>query len=164
MAGAVEIERKFLVVSDAWRRGAEGVPFRQGYLSTDPDRTVRVRLEGDQGRLTIKGRRRGAEAPEFEYEIPAADVTRLLDLCTAPPIEKTRYRVPHGGLVWEVDEFQGANAGLVVAEIEVERADQPIDAPPWVGEEVTGDPRYSNARLSERPFSTWSRSRPTANR
>lgn len=155
--GPVEIERKFLVVSDAWRHGARGVSLRQGYLCTDPDRTVRVRLQGDEGRLTIKGRRRGAEAPEFEYAIPAADAARLLDLCAAPPIEKTRYRVPHAGVVWEVDEFHGPNAGLVVAEVELERADQPIVPPSWIGREVTDDPGYSNARLSERPFSTWSR-------
>lgn len=157
MGARLEIERKFLVVSDDWRAGARGVPLRQGYLSTDPGRIVRVRLEGDEGRLTVKGARRGASALEFEYAIPAEDVPRLLDLCRTPPIEKTRYRVPYGGLVWEVDEFHGQNAGLVVAEVEVERADQPIDRPRWVGQEVTGDPRYSNARLSERPFSTWSR-------
>lgn len=151
-----EIEHKFLVVSDAWKRGTTGKHVRQGFLSTDPDRTVRVRVVGDAAFLTIKGRRIGAEAPEFEYPIPVADASYLLEhLCLRPIIEKTRYLVPFGGRTWEVDEFHADNEGLVIAEIELENPEQPFVKPEWVGEDVTGDHRYSNARLVERPYSTW---------
>ncbi len=152
----LEIERKFLVVSDAWRVGAVGIEFRQGYLSTHKERTVRVRLEGEQGKLTIKGLTRGASRRELEYVIPPADANTMLDeLCEQPLIEKTRYRVPTGDVVWEIDEFRGANAGLVVAEVELRSEDQQLVLPPWVGHEVTGDRRYFNSNLVARPYSTW---------
>jgi adenylate cyclase len=148
-----EIERKFLVKGDGWRSAAKGTPFCQGYLSIVPERTVRVRSDGRRGWITIKGRSQGSERAEFEYEIPAADAdTMLRTLCRQPLIEKTRYRVEHGGRVWEVDEFAGDNAGLVLAEIELDDAAEAVDLPDWVGREVTNSGRYTNARLSVRPY------------
>ncbi len=151
-----EIERKYLTRDDSWRAGADGKVYRQGYLSVKADRNVRVRTIGETGYLTIKGRSAGITRLEFEYEIPIADARDLLDrLCFKPLIEKTRYKIEHGGLVWEVDEFAGDNAGLVVAEVELTSEGQAIELPPWVGREVTDDPRYFNARLVEMPFSKW---------
>ncbi len=152
---AIEIERKFLVRGDGWRGLGEAVPYRQGYLCTDPERVVRVRTMGERAVITVKGLRVGASRPEFEYPIPLDDARRLLDLCLRPVLEKTRTRILLGDLVWEVDEFRGANAGLVTAECELEREDQPIARPDWLGDEVTGDPRYGNSNLVARPFSTW---------
>ena len=151
-----EIERKFLLTDDAWRAGARGKRYRQGYLCTARERTVRVRAVDDAGYLTIKGVSHGAARAEYEYGIPVADADEMLDsLCERPLIEKTRYRVEHGGLVWEIDEFHGDNQGLVVAEVELQSADQPIVKPAWIGEEVTGDQRYFNANLVARPYSKW---------
>jgi CYTH domain-containing protein len=133
------------------------VLFRQGYLSTEKTRTVRVRLEGDRGVLTVKGLTRGVTRLEFEYEIPAADAARMLDdLCERPLIEKTRYRIDTGRHVWEVDEFHGDNEGLVVAEIELAAADEVFDRPAWIGREVSDDPRYFNANLVAHPYRSWS--------
>ena len=151
----LEIERKFLVTGTAWKALATGVLTRQGYLSTAVDRTVRVRIAGDRGFLTIKGRTHGLSRAEFEYAIPVEDAAAMLDLCEKPLIEKTRYRVPFGAHTWEVDEFHGANAGLVVAEVELESADEEPALPPWVGREVSRDARYYNANLVKRPFTTW---------
>lgn len=152
----VEIERKFLVRDERWRTLGTGVSMRQGYLSSHPDRVVRVRIEGDAAMLTIKGRSVGASRGEWEYPIPLADAERFLaSLCEQPLIEKTRYRIRHEGMVWEVDEFLGANAGLVVAEIELEAEDQPFSRPDWLGAEVTDDARYFNANLISHPFSEW---------
>lgn len=151
----IEIERKYLVRSDAYRSLAPGVECRQGYLCAAPERTVRVRVLGERAFLTIKGPTAGATRAEFEYAIPPDDARQLLGLCERPLIEKTRYAVPHGGLVWEVDEFHGANQGLVVAECELQAEDQAVDKPEWVGEEVTGDARYFNSSLVARPFTTW---------
>ena len=150
-----EIERKYLVRNDAYRALATGVPCRQGYLCTVPGRVVRVRLMGERAFLTVKGPTMGATRAEFEYEIPPDDARQLLALCEPPLIEKTRYVVPHRGLVWEVDEFHGANQGLVVAECELRSGDQAVDKPDWVGEEVTGDVRYFNSSLVARPFTSW---------
>ena len=152
----VEIERKFLVTGDAWRAlGAPGL-LRQGYLSTDPARTVRVRVENGQGALTIKGKNRGATRGEWEYPIPADEAAELLDtLCPAPLVEKYRTRVTVGNHVWEVDEFLGANAGLLVAEIELTAEDEMFLLPDWVGAEVTGEARYYNSQLLRLPFSQW---------
>jgi adenylate cyclase len=153
---AQEIERKFLIANDAWRNGASGVHYRQGYLSTEPTRTVRVRLAGSRGYLTIKGKSSGAARLEYEYEIPAADASELLDLlCQRPLIEKVRYKIAFAGMTWEVDEFEGENAGLLIAEVELQSEDQRVELPPWVGDEVTGDRRYYNASLIARPFSSW---------
>ncbi len=151
---ALEIERKFLVTGYEWRK-AEGTVLRQGYLSTHPERTVRVRIEGDKATLDVKGITRGATRSEYEYEIPPEDAAELLRLCEPPLIEKVRRRLEHGGLVWEVDEFLGENQGLVVAEVELDREDRPFTKPPWVGEEVTHDPRFYNANLVANPFTKW---------
>lgn len=152
----VEIERKFLVNGTEWKRGLSGTAYRQGYLTSDPERTVRVRLAGELGYLTIKGASTGASRQEFEYPIPGADALELLErLCRKPLIAKIRYRVPHAGMVWDVDEFSGDNAGLVLAEIELEHEDQVVELPSWVGQEVTGDSRYYNAYLAEHPLATW---------
>lgn len=152
----IEIERKFLVRDERWRALGEGVSIRQGYLSSNPDRTVRVRIEGSCATLTIKGRSVGATRGEWEYPIPLDDARRLLaELCERPVIEKMRYRILDDGVVWEVDEFSGDNAGLVVAEIELESEDQVFSKPDWVGEEVTQDVRYFNANLLREPYSAW---------
>ena len=152
-----EIERKYLVKGEDWRVPGTGVPYRQGYLSTAPERTVRVRLIRDKGYLTIKGISVGASRAEYEYEIPAGEASEMLDnLCERPLIEKTRYRLEHHGLTWEVDEFDGDNAGLIVAEVELDDEDQAITLPDWVGKEVTGERRYYNASLIAEPYSGWS--------
>lgn len=151
---AIEIERKFLVIGTAWRAG-QSTLFRQGYLNRDKERTVRVRIAGSLAYLTIKGISTGATRAEFEYEIPVADAGQLLLLCDGPLIEKTRYVVPHAGMLWEVDEFHGANSGLVVAEIELQSEGQPFDKPAWVGREVTDDKRYFNSSLSVQPYTRW---------
>ena len=150
-----EIERKFLVRDRAVLDAATGIAYRQGYLSTDPGRTVRIRRAGDVGYVTIKGVSRGATRAEFEYEIPLDDAVELLALCQRPIIEKTRYRIDHAGLTWEVDVFEGDNAGLVVAEVELPSVDTVVEIPPWVGDEVTGDAQYFNANLVKHPFRDW---------
>jgi adenylate cyclase len=152
----VEIERKFLLQGDAWRALGEPVLLRQGYLSSDPARTVRVRIEDGRAALTIKGRSTGATRGEWEYPLPLEDAGELLDqLCERPLIEKYRRRIPFGKHVWEVDEFLGANAGLVVAEIELASEDEAFEQPSWIGAEVTGDARYFNSSLIRLPYSQW---------
>lgn len=152
----IEIERKFLVLDERWRTLGVGVSLRQGYLSSHPERVVRVRIEGDLAMLTIKGRSVGASRGEWEYPIPLTDAEQLLaSLCEQPLIEKKRYRIRHEGMLWEVDEFFGANAGLVVAEIELESEDQQFSRPDWLGAEVTDDARYFNANLISHPFTEW---------
>lgn len=151
-----EIERKFLVTSDAWREGARPTAIRQGYICADASRVVRVRTYGEKGFLTIKSGGAGMTRLEFEYEVPVADAAVLLDvLCQRPLIEKTRFAVEVDGIGWEVDVFEGANDGLVMAEVELESEAQQLALPPWAGREVTGDARYFNAALAERPYSTW---------
>lgn len=151
-----EIERKFLVKNDSWRGQGSGKRYRQGYLSTVKERTVRVRTAGEKAFLTIKGITVGASRSEYEYEIPVADANEMLArLCEQPLIEKTRYRISHTGLVWEVDEFEGENRGLITAEVELGDEHQPVPLPGWIGKEVTGDPRYFNANLVAKPFTTW---------
>jgi CYTH domain-containing protein len=152
----MEIERKFLITGNAWRGLAVGTDYRQGYLCSSGDRTVRVRIAGDKAFLTIKGKSSGISRMEFEYPIPPKDAEVLLaELCEQPIIEKKRYRISHGGFIWEVDEFSGANAGLLVAEIELADEGQEFDKPSWVGAEVSDDRRYSNAGLVKYPFSCW---------
>ena len=151
---AKEIERKFRVKEGTWRQ-AKSTKYRQGYLSTVKERTVRVRTIEDKGYLTIKGISIGASRMEYEYEIPRQDADALLGICAKPLIEKNRYKVAHGGFVWEVDEFFGENQGLIVAEIELESEDQYFSMPDWVGEEVSGDPRYFNSNLIKNPYTTW---------
>lgn len=153
---SVEIERKFLVRGSAWKALGQGVAIRQGYLSTNPDRVVRVRIEDDAATLTIKGRTKGITRGEWEYAIPLAEANQLLnDLCERPLIEKNRTRIVYEGMVWEVDEFFGDNLGLVVAEIELENEEQSFSKPDWIAEEVTDDARYFNANLLRHPFSAW---------
>jgi CYTH domain-containing protein len=154
---ATEIERKFLVDAGIWQPVTEGVPYRQGYLSRDKERVVRVRIAGDQAYLNVKGASDNISRLELEYPIPVADAEVLLDrLCLRPLIEKTRYRQRVGAHVWEIDVFHGDNAGLIVAEIELSHEAESFDLPPWIREEVSADPRYFNANLSLNPFRTWS--------
>jgi adenylate cyclase len=151
----VEIERKFLPAGDGWRALGAPLLLRQGYLSSDPAPVVRVRVEGDQAYMTIKGKSVGATRGEWEYPIPLADANELLALCEQPLVEKYRRRIEFAGNVWEVDEFLGANQGLVVAEIELASEDQPFDKPDWIGAEVTHDKRYYNSNLARHPYSGW---------
>ena len=160
----IEIERKFLVVDGGWREEAHtGGPRAQGYLpdqaSLDEGRqraSVRVRLEGDEARLNIKSRALGHTRQEFEYALPTEEARELLALCVGGLVEKRRHLVRHGGHLWEVDEFLGDNAGLVVAEIELGSADEAFEHPPWLGVEATDCPRYYNLALAARPYSLWS--------
>ncbi len=153
---AIEIERKFLVLNDDWRQNAQGIHYRQGYLTVDPERTVRVRIAGVEAFLTIKGKTEGISRSEYEYPIPVEEAAQLLDdLCLKPLIEKIRYRVDYGGRTWEVDQFQGENRGLILAEVELESSDAPVELPPWAGREVSDDPRYYNASLSRTPYRSW---------
>ncbi|MDE7350379.1 MAG: CYTH domain-containing protein [Muribaculaceae bacterium] len=145
---AFEIEHKYLVTNDAFRQLATSeYRISQGYLSRNPDRTVRVRVKGDRGYITVKGKNDGAVRREFEYEIPLKDAEDLLGMCESPVIEKTRFLVPFDGRIWEVDEFFGSKTGLVTAEIELVSADEQYDLPPFVGENVTGNPAYYNSNL-----------------
>jgi adenylate cyclase len=153
---AIEIERKFLIQGDGWRNLALGTVYRQGYLATGSDRTVRVRIAGNSAYLTIKSASVGISRAEFEYEIPIADAAQLLDtLCDRPLIEKTRYKIMHQGVLWEVDEFSGENQGLIVAEVELTAPDQALELPDWIGQEVSDDPRYFNSNLVKHPFQRW---------
>jgi adenylate cyclase len=156
----IEIERKFLVRDLSAVSGLTGIRMRQGYLSVDPERTVRVRLAGPRAYVTIKGApsESGASRAEYEYEVPSGDADELLDrLALRPLIVKTRYRVSVGRLVWEIDVFSGENEGLVVAEVELPSEVTAVVLPDWVGEEVTGDDRYYNASLVSHPYREWGR-------
>lgn len=150
----IEIERKFLVIGDAWRTPT-GVAIGQGYLNRDKNRTVRVRLADSQAFLTIKGPSQGATRQEFEYPIPLEDALQMLELCDGTVIRKTRHLVIHDGNRWEVDEFHAENQGLVFAEIELTTEDQTFAKPDWLGREVTDDPRYFNSNLISHPFFQW---------
>jgi adenylate cyclase len=153
-----EIERKFLLAADAgesWRTGATSRRLVQGYLSRDPQRTVRVRIDETSAFLTIKGQSTGATRAEFEYAIPLTDAERLLALCLPPLIDKTRHLVIHEGHRWEIDEFFGDNAPLIVAELELASEDEAFARPPWLGAEVTDDPRYFNSQLAMSPYGRW---------
>jgi adenylate cyclase len=151
-----EIERKFLLKSDAWRGLAQGTLYRQGYLNSAKERTVRIRTIGEHAFLTIKGITSGATRAEYEYPIPLADCNAMLDtLAEKPVIEKKRYKIRQGDLTWEIDEFFGDNAGLIVAEIELQSEAQAFEKPAWVGTEVTADPRYFNSNLVKNPYTKW---------
>ena len=153
---AKEIERKFLVVGDAWRKLAEGIHYRQGYLNSMKERTVRIRTVGEKAVITVKGPTVGVTRMEFEYPIPYDDCVAMLEnLAEKPIIEKKRYKIPMGEFVWEIDEFFGVNEGLIVAEIELKSEDQSFDKPEWIGKEVSGDPRYYNSMLVAHPYTTW---------
>ena len=152
-----EIERKFLVVGDFLPEVQEAVEIRQGYLCRDKDMTVRVRIRGDKGYLTIKGRRKGISRFEWEKEISVEEALALLAQTDSGCIEKTRHLVKNtdGKHVWEVDVFHGDNEGLIVAEIELSDENEPFDKPVWIGEEVTDDRRYYNAQLLKNPYKNW---------
>ena len=161
---AIEIERKFLVASDAWRAAAHAVvPMAQGYLNdlatvdSGAMRTsVRVRIAGDAAFLNLKSRELGRTRQEFDYPIPVADARALLELCVGGAIDKRRHLVRHAGHLWEVDEFLGDNAGLVVAEVELATAGESFERPAWLGREATDAARYYNLALASRPYSQWS--------
>jgi adenylate cyclase len=154
---AVEIERKFLVDGDSWRPGATGQRIRQGYLCSSADRVVRVRVTGDRAFLTVKGPQHGITRSEYEYDIPTRDATEMLErLCERPLIEKVRHHLTVNGREWVVDEFEGENAGLMIAEVEFEREGQAIALPDWVGRDVTDEPRYLNVNLVKHPYRLWS--------
>jgi adenylate cyclase len=152
-----EIERKYLVNKDTWNNSEKGKGhyYRQGYISTDLNKTIRVRLVGDKGYLTIKGPAKVLSRDEFEYPIPENDAKELLDKFCASQINKVRYKVLHKGRIWEVDEFLDSNAGLIVAEIELSNESESFDLPDWVWKEVTDDARYYNANLSTKPYEDW---------
>ena len=151
----IEIERKFLVAGEGWKKFAgEGIACKQGYLAADKRKTVRVRILGDRGFLTVKGATEGISRAEFEYVIDYADAAAMLDLCDSV-VEKTRYVFEQNGVTWELDVFEGANAGLVMAEVELESEDQAISLPDWAGAEVSRDPRYYNAYLAVHPYAAW---------
>jgi CYTH domain-containing protein len=150
-----EIERKFLVKVDSWRTG-NGTLIRQGYLRNEINGVVRVRTKGERAYLTLKGNTTGITRLEFEYEIPLEDANQILGkLCMKPLIEKIRYEVNVGGFKWEIDQFLGENAGLVVAEVELEDENQDFPRPEWLGREVSDDFRYQNASLVKNPYSKW---------
>ena len=160
---AIEIERKFLVTGDGWRAAAYRViPMAQGYINDQAamdsgaqKASVRVRLQGDEAFLNLKSRELGHTRQEFEYPLPLDDARALLALCVGGLIDKRRHLVQHQGHLWEVDEFLGDNAGLVVAEIELDSADEAFAKPDWIGAEVTDDARYYNLALASHPFAQW---------
>ena len=154
----VEIERKFLVRNDAYKiRAFAKKQIAQGYLNSDPERTVRIRIQGESGFLTIKGKssENGTTRLEWETELPLFEARPLLDLCESGIIDKTRYLVQSGNHVIEVDEFAGENTGLVIAEIELHNENDAFERPDWLGEEVTADHRYYNSWLSKNPYKSW---------
>jgi len=152
-----EIERKFLLQHEGWRQHVKSTTHMiQGYLSVNPEATVRIRIAGDSAFLTLKGKRTHFSAAEFEYPVPVEDAREILKhMCVCEPIEKRRHIVEHRGHMWEIDEFLGANVGLYIAEIELESADTPFDRPEWLGKEVSLDQRYSNSSLVQTPYITW---------
>ena len=152
----VEIERKFKVRRD-FRPSGIGTEIAQGYLARDPERTVRIRIAGTQGFLTVKGKNQGAVRAEYEYEIPLSDARELLALCVGPCVEKTRYIEQAAGRSWEIDVFHGANEGLVIAEVELPSADAEVMLPPWADAEVTGEKRYYNSALITHPYTQWTK-------
>ncbi len=154
---AQEIEHKYLVKTERWNKNLafKSVNIVQGYLHSDPGKTIRVRTAEGKGYITLKGKTTGATRPEYEYEIPEADANELLGLFCANRIEKTRHYVLHAGKTWEVDEFAGKNKGLMMAEIELGLEDEPYEIPDWVEKNVTEDQRYSNSNLVKRPYTSW---------
>lgn len=152
----IEIERKFLVCSNDWRPAKRTHRYRQAYLTTGPPVAVRVRLQEDLAHINIKASTTGIKRDEFEYAIPLKDAEEILErLCSGFVIEKTRHFVEHDGLTWEIDVFEGVNSGLIVAEIEFSQENQTISLPPWIGKEVSSDPKYLNASLATYPYSHW---------
>jgi adenylate cyclase len=155
---AIEIERKFLIKPGAWTPRDAGTHIQQGYLSSQNGPTVRVRVEGANATLTVKGPTTGLSRSEFEYPLPLADARQMLDqLCQSSVIDKHRYRERHGRHTWEIDVFHGDNDGLIVAEVELESEDDVLEFPDWVGQEVSSEARYYNSNLLRNPFKNWSR-------
>jgi len=153
----VEIERKFLVDKIKWGQVDKpiGLDCKQTYLNTDPNKTIRVRVLGEKGYLTIKGKMKGLTRAEYEYEIPLEEANEMISLFGEKVLEKTRCLINYKGKIWEVDVFAGDNEGLIVAEIELGHEEEPFTKPEWVTEEVSTDPRYLNVNLQEKPFSDW---------
>ena len=153
---AKEIERKFLIKRELWQPQNQGQEIRQGYLSLDPERTVRVRTKGAKGYLTIKGKNQGISRTELEYEIPYEEACQMLEeLCLRPLVEKTRYLEQHGRQLWEIDIFAGDNEGLAVAEAELPSEDTALALPIWIDREVSGEARYYNSNLIKLPYKNW---------
>ena len=151
-----EIERKFLVINQKYHQNSSWIYYKQGYLCTDKQRTVRIRIAGDKSFITIKGENQGISRLEYEYPVPMKDAEEMLEaLCSKPVIEKHRYRYQFEGFIWEIDEFLGENAGLIIAEIELPDEKTEFIKPDWIGKEVSGDFRYSNSNLSKNPYSQW---------
>jgi len=151
----IEIERKFLMANESWRPLGTAVHYAQGYLVSDGVRTVRVRIAGEDGFITIKGRSTGMSRMEFEYGIPVEEALLMLKLAAFPIIEKYRTKISYQDKIWEIDEFLGENKGLIMAEIELNSEDEAFAIPPWIGTEVTGDLRYFNSQLAIHPFRSW---------
>lgn len=151
----IEIERKFLLLNNLWKSGAIGVHYKQAYLNEKGDNTIRVRIEGNQAKLTIKSKATNISRMEFEYDIPMEDAEKLFLIAKTPAVEKYRYKIEYAGNIWEVDEFLGDNEGLVIAEIELKSENQPFQKPSWIGMEVSGDKRYTNANLARNPYKNW---------
>lgn len=152
-----EIERKFLVTAMDWQKQASAGHILQGYLSLHPDRAVRVRIQEGSATLTLKGQQTSRIRHEFEYAIPVSDAEIVLEkLCLRPLIQKDRYQIDYKGHLWDIDVFAGENQGLVIAEVELDHPDESINLPPWVGKEVTDDPRYLNINLVRTPYQQWS--------
>jgi len=154
---ALEIERKFLVDHNRWAELPKpaGKSYRQGYLNDEPEKTVRVRIAGDKGFITIKGPVVKTVRHEFEYEIPPAEAREILELFSSVQVEKVRYRILFNQKTWEVDVFGGENEGLILAEIELSQADELFAIPSWIDREVTDDPRYYNSQLASNPYKNW---------
>ena len=151
----IEIERKFLLLNNLWKSEAIGVHYKQAYLNEKGDNTIRVRIEGNQAKLTIKSKATNISRMEFEYDIPMEDAEKLFLIAKTPAVEKYRYKIEYAGNIWEVDEFLGDNEGLVIAEIELKSENQPFQKPSWIGMEVSGDKRYTNANLARNPYKKW---------
>jgi len=163
---AVETERRFLLASNSWRDHVVSCRFlAQGYLNTAPEVAVRIRRDGENSFLTIKGSSTGASRPEFEYAIPNTDADQILKLlCKGRTVKKTRHNVPLNGHTWEIDVFEGENSGLVIAEVELQSELEHLTIPAWIGLEITGKHEYSNAALAQKPYSSWTKEHPGAAR
>ena len=150
-----EIERKFIVLKEKFKPTGKGIDMKQGYLSADAEKVIRIRIADEKGFVTIKGKMKGITRPEFEYEIPKNEAEIMLKMCSNNLVEKIRHIEDYMGMTWEVDIFTKENTGLMIAEIELEHEDQEFELPPWLGNEVTFDRRYYNSWLSKNPFTKW---------
>ena len=161
---ATETERRFLLANNSWQEYVAKSRFiAQGYLDTAPEVAVRIRRDGEKSFLTIKGSSTGASRPEFEYLIPNEDAAQMLQLlCRSRTVQKTRHNVPLNGHTWEIDVFEGENAGLIIAEVELTSESESLTVPAWIGPEITGKHRYSNAALARKPYSSWTKEHPGA--